>query len=72
MPLPRQSELDAVALADDIRVLLVRWFQRRGVQGVPPFGVSPYVSPADQPSVVIRMEGHAAYALVLSLHEEGS
>ena len=67
MPPPRQSELDAVALADDIRWLLLRWFRRLGVRGVPPFGVSPYVNAADQPSVVIRMEAHAAHALVLSL-----
>jgi hypothetical protein len=70
MPPPRQSEHDAVALADDIRALLFHWFRRRGVHGVPPFGVSPYVNAADQPSVVIRMEAHAAHALVLGLYEQ--
>jgi hypothetical protein len=70
MPPLRQSERDAVALADDLRVLLYRWFRRRGVHGALPFGVSPYVNPAGQPSVVIRLEGHAAHVLVLSLYEQ--
>jgi hypothetical protein len=70
MPPPRQSELDAVALADDIRALLLRWFRRRGVRGTPPFGVSPYVTAANEPAVVIRMEANAAHALALSLYEQ--
>jgi hypothetical protein len=65
----RQSELDAVALADDLRALLFCWFRRRGVR-VPPFGVSAYVNAADQPSVVIRMEAYAARSLALSLDEQ--
>jgi hypothetical protein len=69
MPQPRQSELDAVALADVLRVLLHRWFRHRGVRGAPPFGVSPYVNAAGEPAVVIRMDAYAAHALFYSLDE---
>ncbi|HEX6470626.1 MAG TPA: hypothetical protein VF069_16120 [Streptosporangiaceae bacterium] len=69
MPPPRQCEQEAVALADGLRVLLHRWFRRRGVRDAPSFGVSPYVTKAGEPAVVIRMDAYSAHALLHTLDE---
>jgi hypothetical protein len=58
----------AIELAQDLRDHIGRWLTRRGIiTGI--LVVSPFVDPAGQPSVLIRMNASAAGALLLGLDE---
>ncbi|GAA2069772.1 hypothetical protein GCM10009780_00210 [Actinomadura alba] len=70
LPADRLSVRDrqAIDLADRLRRQIGQWLNLRGIITAT-VGISPYVDPADRPSVVICMNACAAQALLHDLGE---
>jgi len=62
--MPNLSEKDkqALRLAGDLQRAIDQWLGRRGVEQS--CAVSPYVDPAGEPAVIIKMNAHVAGAMI--------
>ncbi|GGK78205.1 hypothetical protein Sme01_23180 [Sphaerisporangium melleum] len=58
----------ALRLAAELRRRMQDWLGRRGVPAA--LAVSPFVDPAGDASVLIRMNAHAALAMILGFEEQ--
>ncbi|HKB31480.1 MAG TPA: hypothetical protein VKD26_11665 [Streptosporangiaceae bacterium] len=60
----------ALSLADHLQKAVEQWLSRRGVDES--CTVSPFVDPAGQPAVLIKMNAEVACAMIDSLNEQHS
>jgi hypothetical protein len=60
------TDRQALRLADDLQKAVEQWLSRRGVDES--CAVSPFVDPAGQPAVIVKMNVHAASAMIDSLN----
>ncbi len=58
----------ALRLADHVQKAVQQWLSGRGVDQ--PCMVSPFVDPAGQPAVLIKLNAHVACAMIDSLNEQ--
>jgi hypothetical protein len=58
----------ALRLAAELRGRMQEWLGRRGIAASPV--VSPFIDPAGDASVLIRMNAHAALAMIVGFEEQ--
>jgi hypothetical protein len=68
MPYLRDCDRQALRLASELRKRMQEWLGQRGIPAT--LRVSPFVDPAGQASVLIRMNSHIALAMMLSFEEQ--
>jgi hypothetical protein len=68
--MPKLSDVDrrALKLADDLQKALEQWLSYRGMHQ--PCPVSPFVDPAGEPAVIIKMNAQVASAMIDSLRQQ--
>jgi hypothetical protein len=62
MPNLTDKDRQALRLAEDLQKAIDRWLGRRGVEHSA--AVSPFVDPAGEPAVIIKMNARAAGAMI--------
>jgi hypothetical protein len=70
MPNLSDTDRQALRLADDLQKAVEQWLSHRGAGHS--VTVSPFVDPAGQPAVVIKMNARVAYAMINSLNQQHS
>jgi hypothetical protein len=68
MPNLTDSDRQALQLADELQKAVQRWLSYRGVYQ--PCTVSPFVDPAGQPAVVVKMNAQVAHAMIDGLGQQ--
>lgn len=68
MPNLSDKDRQALQLADHLRLAMTQWLSHR--EGDQFCAVSPFVDPAGQPAVIIRMNARAACAMMDSLNQQ--
>ncbi|MGW4642294.1 hypothetical protein ACWEN6_27530 [Sphaerisporangium sp. NPDC004334] len=58
----------ALRLAAELRRRMQEWLGRRGIAASPV--ISPFIDPAGDASVLIRMNAHAALAMIVGFEEQ--
>ncbi len=67
MPNLTDSDRQALVLADDLRKAVQKWLSHRGMNQ--PCTVSPFVDPAGQPAVILKMNARVTRAMIDNLDE---
>ncbi|GII76731.1 hypothetical protein Sru01_17130 [Sphaerisporangium rufum] len=64
----RDDGRHALRLAAELRTRMERWLDRHRVASTPV--ISPYVDRAGEPKVLIRLDAHAALAMIVEFEEQ--